>query len=150
MTKLQALSLAAAVLLASNLLLAALLFLPPGGPGPQPGDGRRQMVIARLHFDAGQAEAYDRSIAAHRQQIRQKQQEILALKRLLYADLAHPQAQGPSDSLLRALGQAQIEIEQIHYGHFSEIRGLCRDSQRADFELLAKDLGELFAPPRHP
>ncbi len=110
----------------------------PGGP--------KNIIIERLELDESQVAAYEAQIEDHREQIRQQERQIAALKGKLYSILG-TQQEARKNALLEDISKVQAEIESIHYAHFEDIRSLCRDDQLASFELLSQDLAELFLPP---
>ena len=129
-----------AALVLLNLGTLSILFTqrrPPHREGP------RKAIIARLHFDAAQVEAYDKMVEAHRSGIHQKQQEIFEAKAALYGLLASTDF-SKKDSLVEGVGHLQEEIELVHFAHFQEIKSLCRDTQVADFDKLASELARFF------
>lgn len=142
MNKIKVLSLVALGLLISNLLLVGFIFFrkPPMHEGP------RKIIAERLHFDENQIKTYDGYIQNHRKAITQTEEQIRNLKNQLYGTL-HSEGTGTQkDSLIKALGGAQMQIEQIHYKHFEEIKSLCNDNQKKDFDNLTQDIARLFAP----
>ncbi|MCC6461984.1 MAG: hypothetical protein IT260_16035 [Saprospiraceae bacterium] len=148
MSKIRFLSLLVVALVLLDLIAAALFF--SGKLPPPRREGPRRVILERLHFNEQQTAAYDKLIAAHRSAIRQKQDEMATAKQQLYAQLAgdsFPQ----KDSLIAHIGRLQQEIEQIHFSHFQDIKGLCQATVEQDeaFRALAGELGQYFGPPRH-
>jgi len=112
---------------------------------PRHGDTLKKTVIERLHFDAGQAAAYEQLIEEHRRGVRAKEQEMRAARQRLYSVLQGSDL-SEKDTLIQRIGLIQTEIEQIHFNHFQEVKKLCRPGQIADFQMLAADLARLLAP----
>jgi protein CpxP len=146
MTKLNFISIIAGGLLVSNLLLVGFVILRPNTPERHPEP--REIIIQKLDFDEEQVAAYEELIHEHRTQIRETDQQIRKLKNRLYSSLAAPTPPAEKDSLIRELGRMQMQIEEINYRHFSEIRSLCRPDQLGRFETLSREIAGLFA--RHP
>ncbi|WP_317897320.1 hypothetical protein [Aurantibacillus circumpalustris] len=146
MTKLKLISSIAIGLLIGNLLLIAFLFL--NKPKPPRHEGPKAIIIERLHFDAKQIEAYEALIKVHRKQISEKEIEILNLKTSLYSSIVEPYKIAQKDYLEKKLAELQIEIEEIHYKHFLDIKKLCHDDQLNNFNELIKDIAGLFSKPK--
>jgi hypothetical protein len=146
MTKLRLITYIAIFLLIGNLLLIGFLFF--NKPKPPMHEGPKAIIIERLHFEAGQIEAYEALIKVHRKQIGEKESEILALKTSLYGTIAEPYRLAEKEYIEKTLAELQIEIEEIHYQHFLDIKKLCRNNQRDDFNALMKDVAKLFSRPK--
>lgn len=142
MNKVKLLSIAVVVLLGLN--IATLLI--GSKHGPPHAEGPKQLVIDRLHLDEQQVTAYSKLIEEHQAAIKSKNDELLAARKALYADLAR-EGRPISDSLTLAIAVLQQDIEMIHYGHFADIRELCHPDQIAAFDLLLNDLAGLFNGP---
>jgi periplasmic protein CpxP/Spy len=150
MEKTKLISLLAVGLLLSNLLLVGfILYNKPkhGHEYPPPHGGPRDLIIERLHFNDSQVAQYDKLIAWHRGEIGKADDQITTLKNQLYSTLASSANSRLKDSLLGAISAVQQNIEKIHYRHFEDIRNLCTEQQKPDFEALTKDMASLFAPP---
>lgn len=132
------------LLLLSNLLLAAFIYLrrPPRHEGP------RNVIIEQLHFDKSQVAQYDQLIQAHRDSISAKERDLLRIKNELYAYLIIDEDTAKSEFLLGALNATQLQIERIHYRHFRDIKTLCRPDQSIYFEQLTQEIAGLFMSPR--
>lgn len=132
------------ILLVSNAFLLYYVLRAPQRP-----EGPKKQVIEKLHLDEKQVKKYGQLIQKHRSAIRQKEKEILGLKKELYGGLSDEKA-GQKDSLLASLGEKQMEIEAIHCDHFLEIKALCRADQQQYFRELSRELAHLFdrKPPR--
>ncbi len=151
-------------LLLSNLLLVSYIVAnrgkareehqrPDGPPDHERGSGvhhgPRNLIIERLHFSDEQVASYDKLIQWHRGEIGKADQRIIELKNQLYESLTAPAADGRKDSLIATIAAAQQDIERIHYKHFEDIRDLCTEQQKPDFEALTREIASLFAPPPH-
>lgn len=108
--------------------------------------GPKKIIAERLHFDAQQIEEYDKLIALHRMEIKTKDSLIRQTKNELYGCISSNNVT-LKDSLENKLGQLQIEIEEINYNHFLDIKKLCKENQLVDFNILVKHLAQLFARP---
>jgi hypothetical protein len=153
MEKTRLISLLAVGLLLSNLLLVGfILYNKPKHDGefrsPHPG-GPRNIIIERLHFDDAQVTQYDKLITWHRGEVNKADEQLVALKNQLYGTLANTAGSIVKDSLMNAISAVQQSIEKIHYRHFEDIRNLCTEKQKPDFEALSRDMASLFGPPPH-
>ena len=133
-------------LLITNLLMVGFIFL--NKPHHQMHGGPKKLIAERLHFDAQQIEEYDKLIALHRMEIKTKDSLIRQAKNELYGCISSNNTT-LKDSLENKLGQLQIDIEEINYNHFLDIKKLCKENQLTYFNDLVKDLAQLFARPKH-
>ena len=140
-------------LLISNCMLVGFLFLRnDGGAGkpPHPGSpmqrGPRNLIIDRLKFDKEQVFRYDKLIAWHRREIDKADQRIVDLKNTLYLGLTETIDSTRVDSLISEMTATRKQIEEVHYKHFMDIRGLCKPEQLPEFNELTRDMASLFAP----
>ena len=132
--------------LALLLLNVGLMVFFVARPHPGRGEGPQKIIVDRLHFDAQQTAAYEQLIQQHRADIRSKRQAMQEAKQQLYGILQGSNF-SKKDSLARRVGQLQVEIETIHFGHFQDIKNLCKSDQIADFNALTDELAQFFAPP---
>jgi periplasmic protein CpxP/Spy len=140
MSKTRFLVLAVGALVLLNLVTLGYLFQDKlsskqGGP--------RKVIIERLGFDEKQAAAYDLLIEKHRSAIRQKETELAATRQSIY-QLLKADDFSKKDSLTTLVGELQMAVEQIHFAHFQDIKGLCKPEQRASFDALADELATFF------
>jgi len=131
-------------LLITNLMLIGFIFFSQS-KGPL-REGPKNIIAERLHFDEKQIADYDKLIGVHRVEIGTKDSLIRHAKNELYGCI------NSNDTTLKyflenKLGQLQIDIEEINYNHFLDIRKLCKGNQLTYFNDLVKDLAQLFAKP---
>jgi len=132
--------------------LGFLLLGRPHGPHPPHMNGEqgpKARIEERLSFTEEQEKAFQGLIEEHRSQIRAKDEEMMATRNMLYAELPDGDTAG-SDSLLEAIGRIQQEVEQIHFAHFEQIRGLCTAEQLPAYNELTKELATYFSQPKGP
>ncbi len=148
MNKFKILSIISIGLLAVNLFFIWFLVSrkPPHGRTQDP----KKIIIEKLHLDEAQITAYENLIDAHRQRIRESEQQIMLLKNQLYASLQEGKQTDLADSIMTELGRAQLEIEHVNYKHFQDIKKLCKPEQLKSFDELCLEIAKLFAPPPHP
>jgi hypothetical protein len=129
-----------AVLLITNLLLLGFIFFSkhPHPPGP------KHFIVKKLGFDREQIEKYEGLIKSHQEAMQKLESKMKASKNELYSSLSKNEDKPANDSLLVELGKTQIEIEKLHYQHFSEIKKICRKEQIPAFEALTVELVNLF------
>lgn len=147
MNKIKLLSVLAIGLLISNLLL--LLFIIMHNPNRPREGGPKNIISEKLHFDELQKSEYEKLITSHRKKIRDTEQQIMILKNQLYSTIAKNTDKAVKDSLISELGKAQMQIEQIHYQHFGDIKKLCKENQQEAFLNLSQEIASLFGQP-HP
>lgn len=144
MNKNKFLSIFSIALLISNLLLIAFIFSNKR-PHHAQHSGPKEIIIEKLHFDEAQVEQYNSLIEKHQKDIREKQVQLNKAKNNLYAQLNLPEDKTREDSLLAIASALKLEIEKIHYTHFEDIKDICNEEQLEYFNLLAKELAELFS-----
>jgi periplasmic protein CpxP/Spy len=156
MSKIKLLSIAVIGLLLINAGIVGFLLLrkpplPPEGNGPAKKEGPKKIVIERLNFDKDQVAAYEMLITEHQKAVRGLKDSISNTKNDLYQSLKMETFAG-KDSIINLLSVLQRRIESVHYGHFIQIKKLCRPDQTEKFNALTKDLAGYFttekkAPP---
>lgn len=145
MTKSKLLTIAVVLLLAVNLL--QLWFVATHNGRKRVPEGPKDIIIEKLGFDKEQQQRYLEMIRWHRTQIREREKQILSVKKALYATLNDSAASGSKDSLLHELGQLQTQIERVHYQHFEDIRSVCKPGQMERYEAFTREIDQLFGPP---
>lgn len=133
----------AGLLLSNLLLISFIVFRKPPHP-PKP----REIIIRKLDFDKEQLAKYDLLILEHQKQIKAKEQEMMSLKKELYTELSKAEASDKSDSLSLEIGKVQTQIEQVHFKHFGDIKGICKAEQLAAYQALTQELSKMFSRPR--
>ncbi|HMI07359.1 MAG TPA: hypothetical protein VK528_07430 [Flavobacterium sp.] len=134
-----------------NFSIIAFMFFNRPGNHPGHGERPREIVIERLHFDAGQQRQYDELIAYDRSQVTGLEDKIRQVKNKLYEQLQQPVADKKiKDSLIAVLAHYQIDVEQTHFEHFQHIKKLCRKDQLADFNQMTAELSQIFSHPPPP
>ena len=131
-------------LLITNLMLIGFIFFIQ--PNAHLHEGPQKIIAERLHFDKKQIADYDKLIAVHRVEIKTNDSLIRQAKNKLYGCITSNNL-ALKDSLEKKLGQLQMDIEEINYNHFLEIKKLCKENQLTYYDDLVKDLAQLFAKP---
>ena len=149
MNKIRLLTIAVIVLVAANLYIL-FMFRPGHGPGPGQGPkerGPKNMIIKKLHFNDQQIKDYEALIELHQAAIAEADKEVRQTKNELYRSLAFDSPQEENAALIISLSEIQEKIELIHYNHFLDLKALCKDEQKADFDKLTLEIADLFAGP---
>jgi len=111
----------------------------------------RNIIIETLKFDENQLAKYDQLIVVHKKQIRERNDQINALKNTLYEMLPDDTiSETKVDSITSEIGSIQRNIENIHFNHFMDIKRLCKPSQHGAFIKLSSELQKIFHARRNP
>lgn len=116
----------------------------------------RDFVIRNLKFTDDQVDLYDVLIEAHQRAMRELRQEARGYRQQLFKGLEGglPQ-QVNKDSLAVLIGKVQERIETVTYDHFAEVRKICTDAQKPEFDRIIGDVikkmngGPPGGPPGH-
>lgn len=154
MNKTKLLSISVVALLVMNLALMAFLMFgrpspkhPRGGPPPQKErSGPKGMIIAKLSLDDGQQASYQLLIDAHKKSIKEQQTKIMEDKNHLFSLLKSDDL-SQKDNIIAKISLTQAAIENTHFQHFLDLKGLCRPDQIDDFNALTEELAVLFPGP---
>jgi protein CpxP len=141
-------------LLLLNFATLGYLFLS-GPKGHKPTHERqesrpepKEIIIERLHLDANQQQEYDKLIEWHKREIENLDREIKHEKFLLYGLLTKDSTdidfKQNKQKFIETISSYQIQIEEIHFKHFQDIRKLCTNEQVTKFDKLIKDLPRMF------
>lgn len=154
MNRTKLLTIAVVGLLLLNFGILAVMFFgksshpplhPPHG-GPK-GEGPKQIIIERLHFDEMQQKDYELLIVVHRKETDELHEASKELHDELFSLLKGDTInQRESDSLILEIANNQKAIENLNYNHFNAIKKLCKEEQVVYFNEVVNDLGKLFAP----
>ncbi|HMR89988.1 MAG TPA: hypothetical protein PKD51_17620 [Saprospiraceae bacterium] len=139
------------VFIISTLMISNLIQMYYLSQKPNKDKEPRDIIIEVLKFDENQTAEYDKLIAVHKKQIRERNEQINQLKNNLYQLLpADTISKSTVDSLASEIGSIQQNIEHIHFDHFKDIKSLCKPSQREDFIKLSLQLQQIFHSKRNP
>lgn len=147
LTKTKLLQAAVALLLLLN--VAIVVHFRLHRPPHHKRDALKNQVTNVLRLDESQVKAYEQLIDQHRQNIRQKEADMLAQKRQLYTLLTGDNL-AQKDTLLQRIGQIQQEIERVHFDHFEAVKKLCRPDQMAYFQSIPAEIVRHLGPPPMP
>ena len=138
-------------------ILGVMFFGKPSHPpmhpehGGQKGEGPKQIIIERLHFDVMQQKDYELLVVEHRNKTDELHEASKKLHDGLFSLLKGDTInQRQSDSLVMEIANNQKAIEDLNFNHFSAIKKLCEGKQVGYYNELVDELGRLFAPKGRP
>ncbi|MBL7692927.1 MAG: periplasmic heavy metal sensor [Flavipsychrobacter sp.] len=139
------------LLLSNGMLVGYVVLNREHRPAPPPPHGRmhrgpRDLIIKRLGFDGDQVARYDELIKWHRHEIDDADRKVIELKNTLYLGLTRSGDTTQANSIMSEIAGLRKHIEEVHYKHFLDIRGLCKPDQLPEFDELTRDMASLFAP----
>lgn len=125
------------LLVLCNTGLIVTMWLKPHREGPPRGISPRDQVISSLKFNDEQVKKYDVLVRAHQEEMRKLRDEGSALREALFSNLNNSIASSKiADSLAMAIGNNQKAIELVTFNHFSQVRALCTDLQKQEFDKI--------------
>ena len=130
------------LLLVCNISLMLSIWCRPGrgADGPR-HEAPREFVIRNLAFSDAQIKQYDVLIPAHQQAMRRLRQEAMNYREALFANLNNPNRDTLlADSLTNLIATTQKQIEIITYNHFRQVRAICTDKQKPEFDRIIDDV----------
>lgn len=128
-----------ALLLLCNIGLIVTMWFRPGGRGKN--ETPRDFVIRSLRFTDEQIDQYDVLIEAHQRAMRGLRQEARGTRQQLFMGLEGGHSQTiNADSLAALIGNTQGKIEKVTYDHFAEVRKICNDAQKSEFDHIIGDV----------
>ena len=126
------------LLVLCNVGLIITLWLKPQRVGPpQGGGGPRDQLIVSLKFTDEQIKKYDVLIDDHQHAMRKLREQGAELREHLFSGFGKgPVMDGVADSISAAIGNNQKSIELVTYHHFQQVRDLCTDQQKQEFDKI--------------
>ena len=155
MNRTKLLTIAVIGLLLLNLGVLGMMFfskpphppMPPQMNGGPRGEGPKQIIIERLHFDAMQQKDYELLVTEHHNKTDELHEASKKMHDQLFSFLKEgAENKTQSDSLIMEIANNQKAIENLNFDHFNAIKKLCKGEQVNDFNKLVDELGMLFAP----
>jgi periplasmic protein CpxP/Spy len=150
MSKVKLLRIITVLMLLCNIFLMYQVWNNTKDKPPRRGEGSRNEIIERLHFDDVQTKHYDEYIYEHREAMGKFDERMRVLKQELYATLLNNQQSTKQDSLINLIANTQKEIEQVNLDHFKKIGSICTNIQKPAFDSLVTQLSDLFMDKRRP
>ncbi len=139
-----------ALLVIANIILAIALMR--SGSKPSKGHNRhdrpKEVITKSLQLDDKQKVLYDSMVTVNQEDIKEIRDNIKQLKQELYAHASDDNFN--SDSLLRLIGNSQIEADRVFFEHFRDIRGILHEDQYPKYQELETKVSKIFAPSRPP
>ncbi|MGZ4033687.1 MAG: Spy/CpxP family protein refolding chaperone, partial [Bacteroidia bacterium] len=115
--------------------------MPPAGEGP------KRLIIERLHFNDEQVKQYEIFIDGHRKKTDELHDSSREMHDRLFSLLKNdPVDKAKADSIIQQISDNQKAIDNLNFDHFQKIKSICKGDQVKDFNELAGELAELFAP----
>ncbi len=143
MNRFKILSVICVGLILTNLLL--IWFFVINNPGRHHKERPKKIIIEKLQLTQDQIKDYEKLIQWHASETRKAEDELFDLKNKLYSTLITNDSLFQKDSLLILINKKQLNMEQIHYQHFSDIKKLCKPNQLKAFEELTLEISNLFS-----
>jgi hypothetical protein len=103
-----------------------------------------QLLQEELGFDKAQTKEYLMMRQKHYKQVTSLRIEIRELKKQMFDEVLQDNPQPMlSDSLLRLAQEKQVNLEQLTFQHFLDLKKLCKPEQQDKLKLL---MHEVFRP----
>ena len=132
------------LLVLCNIGLIVTIWIKPhseAGHGPMNGETPRDFVVRNLKFSEEQTRQYDAMVKDHQQAMRQLRHEAMDYRQSLFSNLANESKAGSTaDSLARLIANNQQQIEMVTYRHFAQVRAICTDEQKQEFDKIIGDV----------
>lgn len=132
----------AILLVLCNIGLILTLWLKPAVQNddrPRHG-GPRNFVIRSLKFSDAQVAQYDELIHDHQHAMRTLREEAMGYRQQLFEQLKDGSGAANRDSLEKLIGNTQKQIERVTYDHFAQVRKICNDDQKREFDNIIADV----------
>jgi periplasmic protein CpxP/Spy len=128
--------------------------VPPGEMPPPNGEGPKQLIIEKLHFDDTQQKQYEVLVNDHRKRTHELRDASSEMHNQLYSLLKSETIDKVrSDSIIQQIAENQKAIDNLNFDHFQKIKAICKRDQLKDFDKLTDELSDLFGhkgpPPQH-
>lgn len=106
---------------------------------PPAGRGRKEpkyLIIDRLGFSKEQIDEYETLISEHRSVVEPARRKIRELKRELYGLLYLPVDDPKVQKIIGEILLRERRIEEATFEHFREVRAICTDEQKKEFDRI--------------
>jgi len=148
------LRLAVVLLVLCNIGLLITIWVKPHfelGRGAMQGETPRDFVVRNLKFDEQQTKQYDAMVKDHQEAMKQLRHEAMDYREQLFSTLANEGRPGNNpDSLARLIASNQQQIEMVTYRHFAQVRALCTEDQKQEFNKIIGDVIKKMNGNMHP
>lgn len=150
--------LALVVMVCLNLFSLYMLYtakqeMRTGRPGPVRGRKEpKYLIIDRLGFSEEQIDEYEILIREHRRIVEPARRNIRKLKRELYGLLYLPADDPKIQKIIGEILLRERRIEEATFAHFREVRAICTEEQKKEFDRIINRVLEGMAAgkPPHP
>lgn len=127
------------LLVLCNIGLIVTIWFRPHPGSPPHGGSTRDYVIDKLKFSPDQVQKYDVLVKAHQQSMRKLRHDADEYRSQLFAGLKTANSSS-ADSFSRLVGATQQQIEKATFDHFAQVRTLCTDTQKQEFDNIIADV----------
>jgi protein CpxP len=140
------LTIAVAALVLLNIGLMATIWLQRKAPAKElAGPKGPDPLASELGFDSMQRLRFDTLREQHRAIVRGYREQMRSLKEQFFDGIKRQDP--PSDTLATSIARLQASIDKATYVHFAQVRALCREDQKPEFDrLLHRILAQMGAP----
>jgi len=129
-------------------LITTILLKPAMHQGPH--ETPRDFVIRNLQFTGDQTKQYDLLIKDHQGAMRRLRHEAMDYRQALFASLKNGSQNNINpDSIAQLIANNQKQIEIVTYQHFRQVRTLCTEAQKTDFDKIIGDVIKQMNGPGH-
>jgi protein CpxP len=148
-----------ALLVLCNIGLVTIIWFRPAGLPGLGGKGHespRDFVVRNLRFTDEQSKQYDMLVTEHQSAMHRLRKDAMAYRQQLFGYLATAQSGSAEvDSMEVKIARTQKQIESTTYAHFAQVRNICTDAQKPEFdkiigEVIRKMNGGPHGPPPPP
>lgn len=144
MSKEKFLTIAVVFLVLLNLGVLTFLFITRPSHPPEPW----RMVVKEVGFNDQQTQQYFALRDAHRNEMHRLDDQFGETLRDYFDLLKGIPNPSLEDSLLTRLGRIEREKAMITFGHFREVKSLCRPDQVDAFNRILPELTRVVLPPK--
>lgn len=141
------------VMLVLNIaVITGIWILRPGG-GPPFREGQSQFRVQRfiereLNLTEDQKNRFRELRRDHIRDTRTYFKDIRMARGELFEALSDDASDASVDSLTTVIGRKQQELEQAFYDHFSKLRSICDEEQKAKFDRIILRMMQRVDPSR--
>lgn len=133
--------------------IATLIFMLTGhkrheGHIPPPPHGRAgafEFLTQELKLDEAQIKQFDEMRKQHHENVRNVQEKSRDLHHRFFDLLATSDSAG-AVQLADSMAQIQKQIELLTFGHFKQVRDICKPDQQKKFDAVINEALRMMAP----
>jgi len=129
------------LLVLCNMALLLTIWLKPHAGGPPRGESPRDFVVRSLKFSDAQTRQYDVLVKEHQEAMRKLRREAAEYRQALFTNLGKDNGGGiNADSIANLIAHNQEQVEMVTYRHFGQVRDLCTEEQKKEFDNIIGDV----------